>query len=160
MIVAGLFALSCTEEGDARLRVMLTDAPAEFQQVNIEIEQVRLKMASDTTSFFNLETNAGIYDLLQLQNGVDTTLVDDEIPAGVIKEIRLILGNDNTVMVDSTLFDLMTPSAHTSGYKIKLTRPVEADMIEEVTIDFDAEASIVETGNGGYLLEPVLRLVE
>jgi hypothetical protein len=159
LIILGLLFTACEKGGEANLRIYLTDAPAEFQEVNVEIVQVRLKYESDSNAFVDLNTNAGIYDLLTLQNGVDTTIVDDMVPAGVIKEIRLILGDENTVLVDSTEHDLDTPSAHSSGYKIKLTEPVEADMLEEITIDFDAEESIRVQGNGRYKLQPVLKVL-
>lgn len=158
--LTGLALNSCDDEAEyAHLKLRLTDAPADYQQVNIDVEQVRIKMASDTNAFIDLDTRAGIYDLLQLQDGVDTLLADALIPAGTLKEIRLILGYENTVMVDSTLHTLLTPSAHSSGYKIKLNTPVSSDELTEITIDFDAMESVNPHPNGGYLLHPVLKLL-
>lgn len=159
-VLMGVALHSCDDDEEfAQLRLRLTDAPADYQQVNIDVQQVRIKMASDTNAFIDLDTRAGIYDLLQLRDGVDTLLADDLIPAGTLREIRLILGYENTVMVDSTLHTLLTPSAHSSGYKIKLNRPVDSDELTEITIDFDAMESVNPHPNGGYLLQPVLKLM-
>lgn len=65
--------------------------------------------------------------------------------------------DDNSVMVDSVIHPLQTPSAQQSGLKIKIDKDLDLD-INTLTLDFDAEKSIVETGNGGYILKPVIKV--
>lgn len=64
-----------------RLAIHLTDAPASYDEVNIDLEQVMIKMKSDT-GFTPLATNQGIYNLLELTGGADTLIVNDSVPAG------------------------------------------------------------------------------
>ena len=139
------------------LNVYLTDGPGDFQQVNVDIQEVRIKSSDDTSQWLSLPTNTGIYNLLDFQNGVDTLLATGPVPAVVLKEVRLVLGPNNTVMKDSVLYDLDTPSAQQSGLKIKIDKSLGLT-VDSLTLDFDAAKSIVETGNGKFILKPVIRV--
>lgn len=158
----GLIAfVACKKDdntGPVTLNIRLTDGPGDYQQVNVDIKEVRIKSSDDTSQWLTLNTYAGIYDLLQLQNGVDTLLVTDTLSAPVtLKEVRFILGNENSVMVDSMLYPLTTPSAQQSGLKIKVDKDLNLD-VNTLTFDFDAEQSVLQTGNGTYMLKPVIKV--
>ena len=95
LLLAALIT-SCSDSettGFANVQFRLTDLPGEYQQVNIEVLSVEVKV---NDSLISLPTNQGIYNLLEFVNGKDTLLVDDRIPSGYISQIRLILGEDNT----------------------------------------------------------------
>ncbi|MBL7797251.1 MAG: DUF4382 domain-containing protein [Saprospiraceae bacterium] len=149
---------ACSKDEDSTtLRIRLTDGPGDFQQVNVDIQEVVLKLAKDTSKWQTLPTNAGIYNLLDFQNGVDTLLASGSISTDVLKEVRLVLGSNNTVMVDSVVYNLETPSAEQSGLKIKVDKSL-AISLDSLTLDFDAEQSIVKNGNGTYILKPVIKV--
>ncbi len=163
-LVTGLFFfaaaafVACDKDKDnVKLNIFLTDGPGDFQQVNIDIREIRIKMANDTTDWVTLSTNAGVYNLLDFQNGVDTLLAVGNIPSDVLKEVRFILGPDNSIMVDSIVYPLSTPSAQESGLKIKVDQHLNLD-INTLTLDFDAQQSILQTGNGDFKLKPVIRV--
>lgn len=169
-LVIVLTAPACQEttmspSSDARvayLKIRMTDDPGDYQQVNVDLQQLRAKVVDDSTGdevWYDLATQAGIYDLLQLQNGLDTLVVNDSLPPGELQELRLILGDQNTVMVDSTLREMKVPSGSSSGLKIKLQQVLVRDSISQVLLDFDAEESVVARGNGGYNLKPVIRVL-
>lgn len=146
-----------TEEKSA-LTVKMIDAPGDFQQVNVEVLQV--KVHHDGAGWIDLPTNTGVYDLLTLQNDVSATLVNvGELPAGKLNQFRLVLGDNNFVMVDSVYYPLATPSAQQSGLKMNLKAELIPNTNYEVVVDFDAEQSIVTQGNGSYSLKPVLKVV-
>ena len=154
------FVLSaCTEfdnpSDSARIKFLLTDAPGNFQEVNIDIQAVKVIIDD---SIYDLETNQGIYNLLEFVNGQDTILVTDEIPSGMLSQIRLILGENNSVMVDSVVYDIKTPSAQQSGLKLHINQDISTGVTYTYVIDFDAAKSIVKTGNGKYILKPVIRV--
>jgi len=149
---------ACTKDEDSTtLRIRMTDGPGDFQQVNVEVQEVRVKMAKDTAKWLSLATNAGIYNLLDFQNGLDTLIATGTVPTGVLKEVRLILGPKNTIMIDSVIRSLQTPSAEDSGLKIKVDKSL-ALSLDSLTIDFDAEKSVVQNGNGTYSLKPVIKV--
>lgn len=153
-----MFLSSCNKNnGTSNLRVRMTDAPGDFQEVNVEV--IRAEVHYEKDGWVALETNAGIYDLLLLQNNVTAVLVNEgEVPVGKISQFRLILGGDNSVMVDSVYYSLDTPSAEQSGLKMNVNHDFKSDKTYDILIDFDAEKSIVKKGNGGYSLKPVLRV--
>ncbi len=91
-------------------------------------------------------------------NGEDTLLVDDEIPGGVVSQVRLVLGENNTIMIDDVIHDLKTPSAQQSGLKLNVHNEIFPGESYAYVIDFVVEKSIVETGNGGFILKPVIRV--
>ena len=151
---------SCQKEkgsGTTTLRVHLTDNPYNASEVNVDIREVRVKVGDDSTGWASLNTNASIYNLLGLQNGVDTLLATGIVPTGVLKEIRFVLGDDNTIKIDNTVYPLTIPSGSESGLKIKLNKQLNAT-IDSLVIDFDAALSISQTGTGEYKLQPVLKI--
>ena len=144
-------------KGDVTLNIRLTDGPGDYQQVNVDIQEIRIKTTNDTAQWVLLNTNAGVYNLLEFQNGVDTLLATGTISSDTLKEVRFILGNNNSVMVDSVLYALDTPSAQESGLKVKVDQHLHLD-INTLTLDFDAEKSVLKTGNGAYKLKPVIKV--
>ena len=146
---------SSNNAGLANLTLKLTDAPADYDEVNIDIQEITIHTAN---GWENIEfDNPGVYNLLDFNNGMDTLMTRAEIPAGNVSQMRLILGENNTIVVDGTTHDLRTPSAQQSGLKFNIHQDFEAGTAYELWIDFDAGNSIVEQGNGGYSLRPVIK---
>ncbi len=143
-------------EGKAKLALRLTDAPGDYEAVFVDVEEVVVKYNGGQEDV-TLGINAGIYDLLELTAGVNVLLFNDEVPAGTISQIRLILGEENTIVVNGETLPLATPSAEQSGLKIQVNENLEAGILYEFLLDFDVDRSIVAQGNGGYLLKPVIR---
>jgi hypothetical protein len=151
--------LSCSKDnnsGTSNLQVRLTDAPVAYDKVNVDIREVRVNFRDDSTGWVPLATNAKIYNLLGLQNGVDTLLATGTVQNGTLKEIRLILGPNNTVVVGGVTYPLTIPSGGDSGLKIKINKNLNATL-ETLIVDFDAALSIKEEA-GGYKLRPVLKI--
>lgn len=157
-----LFSLSfaaCKKDGSsdaskASLKVLLTDDPADYDQVNIDVQSIEIH--SDNGGWITLNGYPGIYNLLDLTNGLDTLIANDSIPAGTVSQVRLHLGTNNTIMVDSVVYPLEVPSAYTSGLKINIHQVVTGGSSYTLLLDFIAGHSIVETGNGEYKLKPVI----
>ena len=117
-----------------------------------------------------------VFDLMKLQD-VSELLVDGFFNAGKYTQLRLFVSestisveievaeeeNDKEIDVVNEvpfeIFNVEIPSAYQTG--IKLIHPFE--IIEggttELTIDFDAEESIVKNGDGSYKLMPVIKVV-
>jgi hypothetical protein len=147
-----------SSENGTTLRVRLTDNPVNAEEVNIDIQQVSVKFREDSINGWkNLDTHAGVYNLLGLQNGVDTLLAVGVIPTDTLKEIRLILGPNNSIRVNGIDYLLTIPSGAESGLKIKVNKKLNGTL-DSLLIDFDAALSIHQTGNGNYQLKPVLKI--
>lgn len=161
MMCSALTFSSCRKDDDNKgnIQVRLTDAPAALQQVNVEIVKVRVHMEGG--SWIDLPTNSGVYDLLTLQNGIDTTIVNSsaQLPAGKITQMRLVLGSNNTVMADSVLHPLSVPSGSESGVKLVGEMEVIQNQTLNVLLDFVASESVIENGNNSWHLKPVIKVL-
>jgi hypothetical protein len=100
----------------------------------------------------------GVHNLLRLTNGKDTLLASEKIASKNITQVRFILGDNNTVVKDGISYTLKTPSAQESGLKFNVDATLTAGIEYKIWTDFDADRSIVVTGNNQYLLKPVIRV--
>lgn len=146
-----------TSSGSYAYKVRMTDAPGPYSEVNVDIQNVEVTGNNGQTVMLN--TNAGIYNLLDFTNGVSTLLATSILTDADVKQVRLILGPNNTIVKDGVTYPLSTPSAEQSGLKLLVNQTLSADIENTILIDFDANTSVVETGNGTYKLKPVLRTV-
>jgi hypothetical protein len=147
---------ACNKE-NGNLEVKMTDASGPYDKVNIDIQGISVKFDKDTSSWVTLNANKGIYDLLQFQNGVTTTVASSsKLPTKTVKEVRFILGSNNTVVVSGVSYPLSLSSQDESGLKVKVSKKLEKTL-STLTIDFDAAESVKES-NGTYKLQPVLKL--
>jgi hypothetical protein len=154
---ATLLLSACKKESsNSTLQIRMTDAPVALEEVNIDLMQVNVKFATDTSSWVTLQTTPGIYNLLGFQNGVDTLIAQGSFPSNVVKEIRLVLGDRNSIKSNGQTYPLTIPSGSESGLKIKLNKQLQATL-ETLVIDFDAALSVKQETDG-YKLSPVLRI--
>jgi len=163
-IICLLLFVSCTKNdnksnGTARLQVFLTDDPEDYDAINVDVQDVQINLTGDADKGWQSlpGVTKGVYNLLDLVNNKDTLLVESDIPAGRIQQIRLVLGNDNSIVVNGVVTHLETPSALQSGLKLNIHQDVEAGLVYKMILDFDASRSIVSTGSGKYNLKPVIR---
>lgn len=178
-LVAGLIISACStnDAGTGTLKVSLTDAPALYDEVNIEITQVLVNRDEDAeepegegegeengdneeNGWYSIMDDSITVNLLDYQNGAVLDLGETELEAGRYNQIRLMLGSNNTVVIDGETYALTTPSAQQSGYKLNVNADIEEGQTYDLVIDFDASQSIVVTGNGKYILKPVLRTID
>lgn len=154
--------ISCNDDSDSAqtytYKVRMTDAPAPYDAVYIDVQGVEVKTSGGST--FTLDTQAQVYDLLELSNGFSIEIASDEITEANVSQVRLILGNDNTVVIDGQTYPLSTPSAQQSGLKLNVHQTLLANVDNTLLLDFDAHQSIVNEGNGSYSLKPVIRVID
>lgn len=150
-------------EGSSFISVKLMDDPGDYEHVYIDVVDVMVKVNDNSDGENGWQSidaiNAGIYDLLELTGGVNVILADDyEVPSGTLNQIRLILGEDNSVVIDGETYPLQTPSAQQSGLKIQVNQELDPLISYTFLLDFDVDESIVEAGNSGnIILKPVIR---
>lgn len=186
ILVAVFIFDSCTKSeysasgSEEQLSVYLTDHPADFDKVLVQVTMVEVKL--DTSSHKNddsygdrdmddddhrkghdefgywdtLKVNPGTYDLLTLRNGVDTLLAQGTIN-GKARKIRITVGSV-TVVKDSISYPVsLLPGAQNYLYiKLHDKHIQRSGNVQQLWLDFDVSRSIVEI-NGKYYLRPVLK---
>ncbi|MDH5599068.1 MAG: DUF4382 domain-containing protein [Cyclobacteriaceae bacterium] len=155
--------ISCTDKANnGRIIVRLTDSPGDYEAVNVDIQgvQIHRQVGNSESGWIDLDVNAGIYNLLELTDGVETVIADSHIPSGAISQLRLILGPNNSVVINGVETPLQTPSAMQSGLKLLVNEMLTEGITYSVLLDFDADKSVVRGGGAGvYNLKPVIRTV-
>ena len=169
--IAFLFSCDDSKSSDMSnaaptITIRLVDAPGDYEAVNVEIVDVMIKMDNDNTDdngWISLEANNEIVNLLDFTGGFSKVLVDRfAIPTGTLSQMRLVLGNGNTIVIknqnnENEAFELKTPSAQQSGLKLKVNTLIEEGFTYDFVLDFDVAKSIVRAGNSGnIILKPVL----
>ena len=160
ILIVAIFGCD-SDSKNARLEVWLTDAPGDYQEVNVEIEgvQVHIGNGEQESGWKSLDVDGGVYDLLELTNGLDTLLGAIELPPGQISQVRLKLGDDNTIRVGGKVHPLSTPSGQQSGLKLQVHTVLAEGITYKILLDFDVARSVVNRGNDTYSLKPVIRTI-
>jgi hypothetical protein len=167
LLIGGIGTFSaCKKDGDngtsgtTKVQIRMTDAPGNFEKINLSVKEIILFSAGKPYVF---AATTGKFNILDFRIGTsnpDILVASGEMPSGDITDIRLVLNDSgNTIVVGGIESALTTPSGQSSGWKIKLTQnpSLVAGVSYSLLLDFDAAKSIVSTGNGRYLLKPVVR---
>lgn len=163
LLYGGCENSSGTTDGTSKIMVRLMDAPGDYDEVNIEVVDVLMKATTDSDDskgWVSLgDIGKGTYNLLTLTGGVSLLIAEDQVPAGYLGQLRLILGENNTIKKNGIIHHLDTPSAQQSGLKLKINQTLMAGIVYEFMMDFDVNKSIVKAGNSGkFNLHPVITI--
>ena len=172
--------VSAVPAGQQRVSLYLSDDPALFDKVLIDIQSV--KVLVDTSSADSLDhrhhdrdcddgrdtsviwqdlaIRPGVYDLLTLRNGADTLLAAGNIPQGKIKRIKITLGANNSLVKDSVSYPLhlmrgdsvITLKLYGHEFDEYLTGQLQ------LWLDFNVGKSIIKVRNGEFYLKPFIRM--
>lgn len=156
--------------GKGRLEIYLTDSsenykandPETYSEVNITISGIKVHLAGEDGGEWiecGLIGERDIeYNLIDLKDTL-ILLSNEDLKTGKYTQVRLFITNPNILLYEGVeVITLVIPSADQTG--IKLIHPFEIikNGTIELTIDFDAEKSIVKTDNGEYILKPVIKV--
>ncbi len=137
--------------------VKITDAPGYYDAINLHIDAIEIRTTSGSTT---IDVAADPFNILNYTMGKDTVIAGQDVPSGMIQEIRLKLNDSgNEIWVNGVVHPLKTPSGQSSGVKLKVQDELIPDVAYTLLLDFDASKSIVKTGNDQYLLKPVIRAI-
>ena len=150
----------------SRIKLVLVDSPGDYLEVNVEIIDIQYNDSEDDEGWTSFAPARGYpinVDLTELIAGNSLLLADEIIPSGMVKKIRLVLSDNNTLVIEreagNETVDLSTPSAQQSGLKLQLDSELEPGFSYTFILDWDVQRSIVRAGNSGrYNLKPVIRV--
>lgn len=138
-----------------RLAIHLTDSPAQdISSVNVYIDGLKIKLADQPEQRFAVDV--GLVDLLTLQNSA-VLLSEAAVEAGEYEYVMVELDQErSSVVVDSVQLPVKIPSE-----KVKVFGPFEVteDGFTTLTLDFDAAGSLMQLGNGDWLMTPIIILL-
>ncbi len=160
----GLFAYGCDlnsntdNAGTGTMQVKMHDAPVDFDEVNISVERVEVNRSGSGEGWVTISEPNEVYNILELVNGEFAVLADTELETGTYQQIRLILSDNNSVVIDGETFKMTVPSGAQTGLKLNINAEIEAGVTYVLLLDFDAQRSVVKRGaTSEYNLRPVVR---
>jgi len=162
------------------LNLSMTDASSDqFQAIYVTISQVQVHVGGTAEGDWQVVLYPEhTYNLLELVNGVMTSLGSAALDAGSYDQLRLILNVDTAddglnILGEQHLYPnyfidqngdsipLKVPSGQQTGIKIVGGFDIVAGGATEVILDFDAGRSVVKAGNSGkWLLKPTIKILE
>ena len=158
LAVAGLVA-ACSDSptspsGNTNLRLMLTDAPIEgLEKVNVYFTSVTVKPVGKPSEELTLQLQENPVDLLTLDDKV-VGFAAGVVTPGDFEFIHINIDESKSfIVVNGAQRPLRVPSEEIKilgGFKVDETQ------VTTLTLDFDAQASIVTLGNSEFLLKPVI----
>lgn len=167
--VAAIPLAGCDSAGSGdgpSFRLRMTDFP--FDQADsamVTVRRIELRSGDEGAPFVLYAGPEIDFNLLDFQDGRDTTLGIANLTTSGYDQVRIIVAPDaRVVMNDGTVFPLMVPSGAQTGIKINLPEVAASDGVESVDllVDFDVERSFVTLGPPsaphGFIFRPVLRI--
>ncbi|WP_298756117.1 DUF4382 domain-containing protein [uncultured Psychroserpens sp.] len=165
-IIVLFFLSSCSKEIETEtfddsslITVKLQGTQSLLNRANIEVLDVQLRVLEDESSpnaWVSLNTiNTGIHDLTDITDNDVVTLVDfDVIPTGFVYNIKLILGDRNSVVKNGVEYVVsMAPEYENESINI-IGKELNANKLYEFLIEFDIDRSIEFSSQGGVNLNP------
>jgi hypothetical protein len=119
------------------------------------------RRGQDTCNVWDsLAIRPGVYDLLTLRNGADTLLANGQIRKGTLKQIRITIGDNNSLVKDSISYPLKSIKGQS-----RIIVRVRHNEWDEVTpdnlrlwLDFDIQRSIIQVKHGQFILRPYITI--
>lgn len=165
----GSKTLDNLEGSTGNLRVLATDAPFNYSTVtaaNITVSEINVLSADGAQKLVIMDSKKTL-NLIDLKNGLVSTLAELNIPSGDYSELRLVIESASVELNDGRIFHLTVPSGAQSGLKVKLSPAIVVSerLSSDVLLDFDLSRSFVpqgsENGSGdgitGFHFKPVIR---
>ncbi|MBI2658130.1 DUF4382 domain-containing protein [Candidatus Woesearchaeota archaeon] len=141
---------------EGRAVFTITDAAANMGSVSsVKVTVDSIKVHSAQEGWVDVSSTAKTYDLLQLKaQGTQALLADVQLEEGTYDQVRLDVSN--VVVTDANgQQEAKLPSGE---LKIVGNLVVDANSTSTATFDFIADESLHMTGNGKYIMAPVVQL--
>ncbi|RFS26488.1 DUF4382 domain-containing protein [Chitinophaga silvatica] len=169
-----------------RVNLYLSDDPGYFDKVLLDIRKVEVLVDTcggkddnwddkdrcwwdedhdrdrkDTCQVWDsLSIHPGVYDLLTLRNGSDTLLAGGNVTKGTMKQIRITIGNQNSLVKEGVTYPLKSIAGQSKI--IVRVRHNEWDQLDadnlQLWLDFDIQRSIIKVWNNQFVLKPFINV--
>jgi hypothetical protein len=156
----------CTEEENiidsSRLKLTLIDSPADYEAVNIDIQEISLKTTGtdENSGWIKLEGfEPGVYNILRFTGGRELEIADMDFPSGKIYQLQMKIGQNNSLIMRGHTSTLLNSNSAETGILMDVDFNIAEGKSYYFKLDFDASRSVTRLGNTGQMiLKPVLNL--
>jgi hypothetical protein len=173
LLVLAFVLGSCEKDtrADTTLKVFIGDnlrtIPFNAQAINLDVQGVKVKYKGtvepassnnqgNSDDWVWLTTTPTIYNLVELYSGKVKMVAYGPVPGAAIKEMRFVLGNQNSINVNGQVRSIQLPAGSEYGFKIAAFGELDIP-IDTLTIDFNTAKSILYA-NGSFVLNPAFAI--
>nr|WP_321221504.1 DUF4382 domain-containing protein [uncultured Psychroserpens sp.] len=148
-----------TFEDSSLITVKLQGTPSNLNRVNLEILDIQIRVLEDEldpNAWISLNpVNTGIHDVTKIVNNQVVTLVDfEEIPSNYIYNIKLVFGDNNTV-VENGIEYILDFNVNADNASINVVeKQLISNKVYDFVLVFDTDESINISSEGHANLNP------
>lgn len=167
ILIIALIAVGCSNSpnnnaafGDLQIQAVTTNSPAELaslipentESIMLHVLEVSVKK-TDGEGWMVVSSGAVTVDFLKLSEGILAELSDISLEEGKYNQVRLLLGEENAILIDGSPHPLIIPSGTETGVKLNLNFDIEENLQTEIKIDIRTDQSVVTAGST-FILRP------
>lgn len=157
LILIGLFITSCSKEDISdgtdytSVTFKLFSESVNYHSAYLDVKELEIQIredGNDPKSWVKFDViNPGVHDFSQLNNGSELVLVENlTVPVSMFYNIKLVFGEDNSILLNNVLHAIDTPSIHNRQSVNCIDRSLEANKSYEFTLRFELDNSISING--------------
>jgi hypothetical protein len=162
ILVGALSFSGCIDENNkGTLILQITDANDDLNitEALVTISSITVHLGAGgnntTEGWYTIVEEQQTFDLIELQD-VKEFLGSENLTVGIYTQIRLNV-DQALVTIDGVQHDLEIPS---ETVKLVNNFRIDANETKILTLDFEVQESIHETGNGKYIMKPTIKVIE
>ncbi len=158
--IIGIITISCSNDNTAdptgTLSLKLTDAPMHYDQfisASVMIDKIEIGNSTDINSMMTIMDTPMKYNLLELVNGITSTMANVEIPMGDYDLIRFYISSTEMEMVNGDSFTYNMSQDGYSGNGMMQNGMILNSSNRSVDIQLDHFLTISEGNMSEFLLD-------
>lgn len=124
-------------------------------ELNITVKEINIVKA--TGEIINCPTKERRLNIIEISKSNPVVLSNVSVPSGTYTQIRLVIKDDSTIVVDGEEFSIKIPSGEQSGVKLNGEFDISGKFFR-LDLDFKAEESVIFNKGQGYKMKPVIEI--
>ena len=124
----------------------------------LNLSLLRMNLVKSDGTIITIMDEPKSLDILKIEANNPVVLSTVSIEPGTYDQLRLVLAEENTIVVDGESFPIKTPSGQQSGVKLDGPFTIPDGKLFSLVLDFVASESVIYNKGQGFLLKPVIRI--
>ena len=149
------------DDGMATVEIRIHDQPFKksgktVTELNITVKEINIVNAAGDVIPCPMKEVKRL-NILDIAKSNPVVLSSVSVPRGLYKQLRLVISDDSTIVVDGEKFDIKIPSGQQSGVKLDGDFYINNKFFR-LDLDFKPEESVIYNKGQGYKMKPVIHI--
>jgi hypothetical protein len=138
--------------------IKMTDAPADFEALQVEIDRVEAYL--EGSGWVVLSNESQLVSVLELTNGTSIDIASESgLQTGLYSAIALYIGDNNTLVVNQNGSQVSYTLENNHSIDFDIHQELSATSHAEVLLDFNVATSIIQSESGEFFLNPEITTI-